>query len=183
MIKRAKSGAAVPHAAEDPSALRSLLVDRYGDLKSRLARRLGSTDWAEEALQDTYLKLDSTGDDGLIRNPMAYLFRAAFNTALNQRRSGNEKLTDSEVEALLHVPDEAPDPLRIVEARSEAVRLKDILKELPPRARGMLLAARLDGWTRQQIADHFGISVSLVGKELRWAEDYCVSRFTKNSRP
>lgn len=183
MIKRAKIGSAVPDAAGGSSALRSLLVDRYSDLKSRLARRLGSTDWAEEALQDTYIKLDSAGDDGFIRNPMAYLFRAAFNTALNQRRSGNDRLSESEVEALLQVPDDAPDSLRILEAKSDAVLLKDILKELPPRARGMLLAARLDGWTRQQIADHFGISVSLVGKELRWAEDYCLSRFTKNGRP
>jgi DNA-directed RNA polymerase specialized sigma24 family protein len=59
-----KIGAAVPDAAEDLFALRSLLVDRYGDHKSRLARRLGPTDWAEEALQDTYLKLDSSVTTG-----------------------------------------------------------------------------------------------------------------------
>lgn len=162
--------------------LRSLLVDRYGDLKVRLARRLGSSDWAEEALQDTYLKLDSANENGLVRNPMAYLFRAAFNTALNQRRSQGRKLSDDEVAAMLEVPDEAPGPEQILESRSDVDALKRVLAGLPPRARQILLAARLDGWPRQQIADHFGISVSLVEKELRWAQEYCVVQFRKGGR-
>jgi DNA-directed RNA polymerase specialized sigma24 family protein len=42
-------------AADNESArtLRALLIERYQDLKSRLARRLGSLEWAEDALQDT----------------------------------------------------------------------------------------------------------------------------------
>jgi RNA polymerase sigma factor (sigma-70 family) len=185
VIKRAKIGAFLSRQTDDDrygSTLRALLVDRYGDLKSRLARRLGSADWAEEALQDTYLKLEGAAETDAVRNPMAYLFKAAFNTALNQRRSDHTRLSEADVEALLEIPDEAPDPLQILEARSDADRLKEILKDLPPRAREMLLAARLDGWTRQQIAAHFGLSVSLVEKELRWAQEYCASRFKKAGR-
>lgn len=162
-------------------ALRSLLVDRYGDLKTRLARRLGSADWAEEALQDTYLKLEAGSESEPVRNPLAYLFRAAFNTALNQRRSEGRKLSSTEIADLLDIPDEAPDSLRILEARSDVARLKGVLVTLPPRARKILLAARLDGWTRPQIAEHFGISVSLVEKELRWAQEYCAARFKRGA--
>lgn len=171
-----------PDAAHGARSLRALLIDRYSDLKSRLARRLGSSDWAEEALQDTYLRLDGARAVGEIHNPGAYLLRAAFNTAINQRRAEKRRLSAGDVEDLLHVADDAPDAQRIVEGRSDIARLKAVMAELPPRTRGILLAARLDGLSRQEIADHFGISVSLVEKELKRAQEHCALRF-KRSRP
>lgn len=170
---------AMAEAAPDRSSLRALLVARYADLKRRLARKLNSADWAEEALQETYVKLEAGAEPAPVRNPAAYLFRAAFHTALNQRRMAARKLSPAEVEAMLVLADDSPDPLRILEARFEVARLKEILATLPPRPRQILLAARLDGWTRPQIARHFGISVSMVEKELRWAQDYCAVRFKK----
>ncbi|MGO4717016.1 RNA polymerase sigma factor [Bradyrhizobium sp. 2TAF24] len=158
-------------------ALRALLTERYGDLKSRLARRLGSTEWAEDALQDTYLRLDGAEAVGKVRNPVAYLFRAAFNIALNQRRAEVRRLGAAEVDDLLHIADDAPDAQRIIEGRSDIERLKHIMAELPPRPRAILLAARLEGLSRQAIAQRFRISVSLVEKELRRAQEYCVTRF------
>jgi RNA polymerase sigma-70 factor (ECF subfamily) len=163
-------------------ALRAFLIDRYSELRLRLARRLGSSDWAEDALQDTYLRLDGTEALGEIRNPGAYLFRAAFHIALNQRRAENRRLSAGEVESLLHIADDAPDALRIVEGRTDIARLKRVMAELPPRPRAILLAARLDGLSRQQIAERFGISVSMVEKELRRAQEYCAARFGRNRK-
>jgi RNA polymerase sigma factor (sigma-70 family) len=168
---------------EGTSTLRTFLIDRYSELRYRLARRLGSSDWAEDALQDTYLRLDGTEAIGEIRNPGSYLFRAAFNIALNQRRAESRRLSAGDVEALVHLADDAPDALRIVESRSDMMKLKQVMAELPPRPREILLASRLDGLTRRQIADRFGVSVSTVEKELRRAQEYCVARFGRNARP
>lgn len=187
MIKRANLGSVAPdRAPPDDSAgsstLRTLLVNRYGDLRKTLSRRLGSDDWADEALQDTFLKIDRVqpdraGQNGAIGNPMAYLLRAALNTAFNQRRAEKRRLSDAEIDDILDVPDETPDSLRIVESRSDVARFKTILMGLPPRARQILIAARLDGLTRPEIAERLGISLSLVEKELRSAHEYCVKRF------
>jgi DNA-directed RNA polymerase specialized sigma24 family protein len=92
---------------------------------------------------------------------MAYLLRAALNTALNQRRAENRRLSDAEIEEILDVPDEMPDSLRILEGRSDVARFKAILMGLSP----------------PEIAEHLGISLSLVEKELRSAHEYCVRRF------
>jgi RNA polymerase sigma-70 factor (ECF subfamily) len=154
-----------------------LLVDRYGDLKRRLARRLGSADWAEEALQDTFLRLDGAEVAGEIRNPGAYLFRTAVNIALNRRRAEHRRLGADEVEALLHIADDAPDALRVIESRADLTRLKAAMAELPARQRAILLAARLEGLPRREIAARFGISVSMVEKELKKAQEHCVARF------
>ncbi|MEW6438763.1 MAG: RNA polymerase sigma factor [Pseudomonadota bacterium] len=165
-------------ADEDRSpGLRTFFVERYADLRQRLARRLGSTDWADDALQDTYLRLHGTEIIGEIRNPGAYIFRAAVNIALNQRRAETRRLDPVEIEKLLHIADEAPDALRIVESRASVTKLRRILEELPPRTRAILLAARLEGLPRRRIAERFGISVSMVEKELRMAQEYCVARF------
>jgi RNA polymerase sigma-70 factor (ECF subfamily) len=161
----------------DSETLLAVLIERYSDLKQRLARRLGSADWAEDALQDTYLRINGMEVVGRIRNPTAYVIRAAFNIALNQRRTENRRLGAPEIEALLHIADDAPDALRIIEGRADIVRLKEVMAELPPRAREILLAARLDVLSRQQIAQRFGISVSMVEKELKWAQEYCADRF------
>lgn len=182
MIKRAKLGSPVPgeeavNVSPESSTLRELLIDRYGDLKKSLTRRLGSGDWADDALQDTFLKLERENAIETIRNPMAYLLRAAINTALNQRRAENRRLSDAEIDDILEVPDDAPDSLRILEGRSDVARFKAILTGLSPRARQILIAARLDGRTRPEIAEHLGISLSLVEKELRSAHEYCVRRF------
>lgn len=162
-----------------PRTLRELLTERYTELKLRLTRRLGSRDWAEEALHDTYLRLNGTEAIGQINNPGAYLLRAAFNNALNRQRAENRRLSAVDIETLLHIADDAPGAQRIVEGRSDFSLLKAAMAALPARRRSILLAARLEGLTRQQIADRFGISVSMVEKELKKAQEHCAARFSR----
>lgn len=157
--------------------LQTLLVDRYADLKLRLVRRLGSHEWAEEALQDTYLRLGAAEVVGSVQNPTAYLFRTALNMAISRVRAEKRRLSASDVQDLLHIADDAPNALRIFEGRADILRLKAVMAKLPPRQRAILLAVRLEGAPRQDIADRFGISVSMVEKELRQAQEYCVARF------
>jgi RNA polymerase sigma-70 factor (ECF subfamily) len=162
-----------------PLTLRELLTKRYNELKLRLTRRLGSSDWAEEALHDTYLRLDGTEAIGQINNPGAYLFRAAFNNALNRQRAENRRLSAVDIETLLHIADDAPGAQRIVEGRSDLSLLKTAMAALPVRQRSILLAARLERLTRQEIADRLGISVSMVEKELKRAQEHCVASFSR----
>lgn len=159
------------------ATLQELLTDRYSILKTRLARRLGSQDWAEEALQDTYLRLNGAEISGSVSNPTAYLFRTAFNVALNRIRADRRRLSAAEVDGLLQIADEAPDALQVFEGRAEMSRLSKIIAKLPERQRAILLASRIEGVSRQQIAARFGISVGMVDKELQQAQEYCATRF------
>ena len=82
-----------------------------------------------------------------------------------------------EVEGLLHIADEAPDALQVFESRADMQRLSRIIVNLPERQRAILLASRVEGASRQQIAERFGISVGMVDKELQQAQEYCAARF------
>lgn len=157
-------------------ALRQLLLTRYDELKSKLTLRLGSSDLAGDAVQDTWLRLHRAESVGRVSSPANYLFRIALNIARDRLTAERRYLTAVEVEQILDVTDETPSPASIVETRSELQLVEKLISELPPRQREILVAARLDGVPRREIAIRLGISLSLVEKELKQAHEYCLAR-------
>lgn len=165
----------------DRATLRHLLVTNYATLSQRLARRLGSSESANEALQDTYLRLEGVAELGTIRSPKDYLFRIALNIAADRRRAEMRKLTVSEVDALLDVADDAPDPAQVAEARSELAALEAALAELPARRRAIFKAVLLDDTPRKDLAKRFGVSVRTVDFEVQRALEHGMRRLKRNS--
>lgn len=165
----------------DRATLRHLLVTNYTTLSQKLARRLGSSERANEALQDTYLKLEGAAELGPIQSPKDYLFRIALNIAADRRRAEARKLLSDEVDALLDIADDAPDPERIVEARSEIAALESALAELPERRRAIFKAVLLDNIPRRELAKRFGISVRTVDFEVQRALEHGMRRLNQNS--
>jgi RNA polymerase sigma factor (sigma-70 family) len=157
-------------------ALQQLLLLRYGDLKARLTRHLGSADLAEDALHDTWLRLVRGGELAQVHSPDTYLLRTAINMARDRLRSDNRRVTTSDAKVLLGIVDPAPDAARSVEDRSDLRLLLVVMAELPARQKAILLAARLDGLGRREIARRFGVSVRFVHRELQAAQDYCAGR-------
>ncbi|MDQ8731864.1 RNA polymerase sigma factor [Bradyrhizobium sp. LHD-71] len=161
------------------AALQRHLLTRYVDLRKRLTRYLGSADLASDALHDTWLRLARGGELTTVRNPDTYLYSMAINIASNHRRAESRRLTASEVDALLDVADGAPDAARMLEARAELEALVTIIGELPVRQQAILLAARIDGTPRRELAARFGVSERFVQRELQEAHDYCATRLEK----
>jgi len=162
------------------AALLDLLVSGYDDLRRRLTRRLGSGELAGDALQDTFLRLKSPGELGPVRSPRAYLFRIAMRVAASRRIVERRRLTELETEALLAIADDAPDPSRVVEARSEIEALKRALRELPARRREIVLAACMEEIPHRAIAERFGVSVRTIQIELKQALAHCALRLERD---
>jgi RNA polymerase sigma factor (sigma-70 family) len=162
------------------SALRELLVAGYNDLRRRLAVRLGSAERANEALHETWLRLEpGRGDTAAIRRPQDYIFRVALNIATDQERADRRRLSYSEVDAMYHFADATLDAEEVVEARSELQALDRAFGELPPRARAILIAVRIEGTPHAELARRFGISERMVDKDLRHALEHCADRLER----
>lgn len=157
-----------------------LFIRRQDDLRRRLKRRLGSDDLVDDVMQETYLRVERMEEGGAqARHPESYLFRMALNVAADQRQSDARLLTGVEVDELLHLADDSLDPARVVHAQHEMQVLEVALGELTPRQRAILLAARVDEIPHQDIATRHGISVRMVGKELRKALEFCGKRLDR----
>lgn len=153
------------------AGLRQLLVDRYYDLRERLTRRLGSAELASEALHEVYLRLDRK-EPPRVDSPAAYLFKAAYNVANDRRRTEHRHAAHPLTDAS-DIPDEAPRPDNVAMAKDEIATLARALLTLSPRQRAILIAARYQGISREEIARQYNISRRQVQFELQRALQAC----------
>jgi RNA polymerase sigma-70 factor (ECF subfamily) len=151
----------------------------YDELKTRLTQRLGSAELASDALQDAWLRLDKAAPVGPVDRPHSYILRVAYNLGLRSRERARETLTLDDARTALSLVDEMPDPARIWEARAELEMLKQVMRELTPRRRDILLASRLEGIPVHEIAARYGISQRMAERELKRALTHCAERLDK----
>jgi len=162
------------------ASLRALFFERYAQFRKHLNIRLGSEDLANDALHETYLRVENISDQGSIKFPAAYLFRIALNIAEDRRKSEARYLSVPEIEGLYEMADELADPLRTVEARTELGALESALAELSHRQREIILAARVEELPHREIAARFRISTRTVEKELRAGLEHCCQRLGRD---
>ena len=156
--------------------LREALSSDYEGLARRLARCLGSSDLAREALHETFLKVERVPDALSVNSPADYLFRTAINVAKDRRRGDARLLSVSEIEAITNIPDETPDPSAVVDGRLELRALEKALAELPARRREVFVAAHVEHLPHDQIASRFGINVRTVEFDLQHAIEHLSRR-------
>lgn len=155
------------------------LVESYDDLVKQLTRRLGSSDFAYEALHETFLRLDRVSDAALVHSPKDYIFRTAVNIAKDRRKAQTYRVSAAEADALLDVCDETPDPSRIAEARSEVEALKRALAELPARRREVLRKIAIEGKPAQEVAAGLQVSIRTVEADLKQALTHCADSLSR----
>lgn len=153
--------------------IKTLFIQRYADLRSRLSYRLGSDDLADDVLQETWLRVDQMTEVSGVQNPLAYLFRMALNVAADQRKAQSRLLYYTEIEELMQSTDDALDPASAASALKDIEQLQRALYKLPSRRRAILLASRVEGVPHREIATRFGVSTRTVEKELKAALLHC----------
>lgn len=159
------------------------LVERFkAPVYSLSYSMLRSREDAEEAAQDTFLKLYRARDlyeDG--RGVEPWLLRIAGNTCRDLlRRRRASKLPTAFGEESNYLEHVVPDPRSVgadLESTSGAVR--DEVARLSDRLRQPLVMKYVTGSTNRQIAETLGISVSNVKVRLARAKDVLQSRLDR----
>lgn len=164
------------------ATLRDALVERYNQLRERLAARLGSQDLAGEALHETWLKLQDGAELAPVADPGAYLYRAAINTAWNLASSRRRVLGDGEIVEMMNVADDTPGPERIVMGRSELAHVWHVLGGLTPRQRHVFIESFTGSASHEELAEQHGVSVRMIQRDLRDAILHC-ARKTRRKNP
>lgn len=157
----------------------SQLVESYDELVSQLTRRLGSSDFAYEALHEAYLRLDRVNDMAPVRSPKDYIFCTAVNIAKDRRKAVQRRVSAVTVDMLLDLSDEAPDPARVAEARSEIEAFKRAMTTLPERRREVLRRIAIEGRTAQEVASSLQVTTRTVESDLKQALTHCADSLSR----
>ncbi|GAA4339726.1 sigma-70 family RNA polymerase sigma factor [Pigmentiphaga soli] len=154
--------------------LRDVLVAHYERLHRRLARRFGCPDLASECLHEAWLRLGEAAVPAALHSPAAYIHRVACNLALDHLRSERPAQYGADAGAQLEqLADAVPGPEDAAQSRAELEAVDRAFRELPPRHQSVLLALRIDGHTRQEVADLHHLSLRTVDTALRQALQQC----------
>jgi RNA polymerase sigma factor (sigma-70 family) len=161
--------------------LRGMLVHRYQQIRQSLVIKLGNPELAGDVLHEIWLRLQRDNPiPGPVINPQAYLVRMGVNLAIDVQRSQSRMLATEDVQELMEVlPDPAPGPAEVAEARSELDILQQALNDMPTRRREILMLVRWEGWPQKQVAEHLGISLRTVEAELKAAQEHCATRLQR----
>jgi RNA polymerase sigma-70 factor (ECF subfamily) len=124
-------------------------------------------------LHETFLKLDRVGQTNEIRSPADYIFRTAINVAHDQRRANNQGVSAAEIDALLDIADDQPDPAAQAEARSDVKALLAAMEQLPSRPREVFYRIAVTGCAGKEVAESLGVTTRTVEADFRLALMHC----------
>jgi RNA polymerase sigma factor (sigma-70 family) len=160
--------------------LMSVYLRQWKMLRSLLKKRTGSHELAEEALQETWLRLAGRPPEPtMIHDRQAFILRVAGNIAVDlarkEKRHSSRCISDEAV--LKTAADSYPSPETFAIDRDQLRFLALALAQLPPKPRAALLMNRCDGLSHSQIGSKLGVSESMVARYLAQALRHCRDHF------
>ncbi|PUA29925.1 MAG: RNA polymerase subunit sigma-70 [Cellvibrio sp. 79] len=144
--------------------LGEVLIFNHAQLRSIALKIVGTTELADDVLQEAYLKLVEGAYAREVEKPFNYCCQVVRNLALDYYR--RRSLEDTyriytEDGELPHVPYECT-PEKIISGRQLIESIDNALGKLPPRTRNAFELYRLSGLTQREIAKELDCSVTLV---------------------
>ena len=162
-------------AAGDRKAFAQLYAATSGRLFSVLLRVLHRHDWAEDALQDCYVRiwLKAKTYDAEKSAALTWMISVARNRGLDLLRSAHAELelpqSDDTAARLPQsvMTDERENPGARAEEQEGLQRLQDCLKSMHPTQRRALELAYFDGYTHEELAVIMNIPLGTVKSRIR----------------
>lgn len=138
-----------------------------GWLTSRLRRRFG--DETEDLVQEAWLRATPYSRRGVIRHPKALLLSIVENLAIDRaRRRGPRPLSSTD-----RIAPALPSDLA---SQIDAVLLKQIVLNMPPRLREVFVLSRFAHMEYQEIGERLNIPVTTVQWRMTKALEHCAAQ-------
>ena len=138
-----------------------------------LAARLGNEADADDALQETLIKLHGAMATGNVENPQAFAFTIARNLSVDMiRRSARARARDSAFGATRteragdDFVDPSAGPDAQVAGRERVEQVMAALETLTPKVRQAFVLHKIEGLSYAEVADRMGLAKSTVEKHM-----------------
>jgi RNA polymerase sigma factor (sigma-70 family) len=173
-------------AAQDQAALKTLYDLTSGKLYGLALRVLRRNEWAEDALQDTFLQIWRTAPDyrASLSPPMAWLgliVRSRSLDLLRRRKADREHLTD-EIDDVMSetLEGDSPNPMDTSLASQQAWALHQCLSQLENKQREVVSLAYLRDLSHGELAQQLQLPLGTVKTWIRRGLDQlrsCMAHF------
>ncbi|MCM2680341.1 RNA polymerase sigma factor [Echinimonas agarilytica] len=150
-------------AASDQFSNTSLeLASRIPQIRNFIASKVPDRQEVDDLVQDTICKTLSASIKTDLSNPLAYAIQVAKSNIVEHWKK--QSVPHVEIEDDMSVTVKSPESLHLSEMRSAAVL--NIIGDMPELRRSIFMKRRVEGWSRNQIASEFSVSVEVVKKHL-----------------
>jgi RNA polymerase sigma factor (sigma-70 family) len=167
----------VPFAESCSEAMQSFIRAEWPALLNYLRRRISPEEDAEEAVQDSFMRLLRYQHSKPAFAWRFLLYRIAANVATDHARHAKSHYAAQHVQLdELVMASSDPSQERVVSGQQELLLLRAAILELPPKCRQVFLLNRMHGMSYSQIARHCGISVKMVERHIHKAVTRCLAK-------
>jgi RNA polymerase sigma-70 factor (ECF subfamily) len=158
-----------------------LFAEHGGALHAFFYRRVRRRPDAAELAQEVYLRMLRIGTTEVIRNPEAYLYTVASNLAkehkvLERRGAATVDVEDAALQEQLA---ELPGVVGLIDTERRVKRLREVLRQLPPKCHAAVVLQYWHGMSYQEIAERLGVSTHMVKKYLSQGLAHCRRRMAR----
>ncbi len=158
-----------------------LFSEQRGALQAFFRRRAGCRLDAADLAQEVYLRMLRIADTDTIRDLETYLFGVASNVAkehalLEWRHGTTVDLDDATVQEQIA---ELPALDGQIDAEQRVTRLREVLRQLPPKCCAAVVLQYRHGLSYAEIAERLGISTHMVKKYVGQALGHCRRRMAR----
>lgn len=160
-------------AHQDATALKALYDLTSGKLYGLAMRVLGNADWAEDALQDTFIQIwrDAPGYRATLSPPMAWMglmVRSRSLDLLRRRKAEREHVTDTLDDTLSEtIESDSPTPADLSQASQQAWALHQCLDRLDHGQRQAVSLAYLRDLSHSELASQLRQPLGTVKTWIR----------------
>lgn len=161
--------AAAARADSTSTGFEQFLSEHRDALVAYLRPRTASEEDAQDAAQESLVRLMRYRGEGSIASWKALLYRIATNVANDQARQARTHRASAHVpieDNVVALPSGEPSQDEWVSQQQDLLRLREAILTLPPRCREVYLLNRIDGMSYSQVARHCGVSVKAVEKHI-----------------
>lgn len=170
----------------DPETFRKAYESHSKGLYNLAYRLLSDRQWAEDVLQETYVRAwtraDTFREGGQVST---WLYRICMNLCYDHLRARRYRMAAS-LDAPAHVAGEAgdaapvwgsvlpapdPEPAAAAESRDAATCVRRLIDELPERERTVVVLRQYHGMTFQEIGEILGLTARTAQNCLRRAKE------------
>ncbi len=148
----------------DAQAIAELYASCYGELVAYLRRLCADHGQAEDLAQEAGMRLIAQARREAVAKPRAFLFHVATNLARDQLR--RRMVSDAHAIESDFDDGHAPGADHIATVHEDVARVSAALNTLTPRARDVLVLARIHGHTQKEIADRLNLQPKTVENHL-----------------